>query len=1377
MILRLALRVGTLIARRLALSASSHGALLRSRPSHSTGLGFFKRAEVRMLSTRVVDPNVVQMSSAPEGNVAEADSKAVCDTWSATRPFDSVMTPKLESLGDFLEKYPESDGRGVKIAILDTGVDPKLEGMQFTSTGERKLIGIYDCSGAGDVDCSHSVTAKDGKVTGLTGRILNVSAIKGLNNPSGKFYLGTKPIHELYVKGLKATMLKERHQPNWESSSNLALANARRLLEEHEKEVGGKASDRKERLKREDLACRVDFVKDSIKKEDKGPVADVLLWHDGTSWKALLDTSFRGKLGMCTPMGPYAEKYEFAEGTIDGDQLTYGFNVYADEKKVEIVTVCGSHGSHVASIAAANYKENPALNGLAPGAKVISICIGDARLGSTETGTALTRAFNLCRELGVDVINMSYGEGVDFDDKGRVIAELKKLLEHGKTLFISSAGNNGPALSSVGCPGGTTSGVIGVGALLLPNQLSQIYGAAVNVDEPAPFLWSSCGPASDGADGVSIYAPGAAFAEVPKYTRKCNQLMNGTSMSSPNAAGAIACLLSKIKQEDKNFSPYEIRLGLEQSGTPLKGCMAKMMRVSAAYDFLTKYEDRRLNLHDVKVACRRWGVPGIDRGIYLRDHADFHSGPLKFTITVEPLFTKSATPSEKTNFMERLTLELLPGEGSLPHTSKAITWQIPDILNLTSGDSAFSVLFEYNPKEDQEKQHVRGWIGGRDHSGRIVFRVPYTILPPRKEQNFEMELAAGVVDRRLIHVPEDRNIACIQVNAPPMAANERIVIHGVQNIPQHAFRDHELSKNFLTEKDSHSFLMKVVPGRSLELCSTLSTVSYKKLKVKIDVSFHNLLHEPTIHLTTASQINRFFVETVSSLPIEFEPAISLKSMTTYYKPTEMKLEPLAVRDLFADGIQLNRIQLSYKINVHKAAEHQFELGGLSGYLYESPYDDIFFQVFSNTKEYLGGSSSFKERYPVKLEKGEYKVVVQVRHPEEAALEKLKDATLTVYNKLAAAVSLDCYKTADALAAGNGKGKWEKTMLAQTQRATLFVQNVPEDKLGKPSAGGTLRGVFTPFGGEWKDKYTVPVVVHLATAESKKQSKACSMVELEAPKKEKDTPAQELANALRDVKIKHFDKMEKLEEVENLYTEAVGEKFHLPLELAYVKKLYGLATGKTAEGKEEAAERFFEQATSILENCNPQEVLAYFGTQNADASVELAAKKEEFDQKKDAIIEILTQKVSILATRKMAKMDKSRVPATFLETPVTKADTTEIPVEVNGDASKAEEKQPAAAPAQISKELEDAFVELQKFVPLDDAKMHLPYSKYAMANEYHGIAIKLLEKHMNDARTNGKTPEYDEKTLAELANLCGWDHLATSFKNDHLHKVRPNYRPF
>lgn len=78
----------------------------------------------------------------------------------------------------------------------------------------------------------------------------------------------------------------------------------------------------------------------------------------------------------------------------------------------------------MASIASGNHSSKD-IDGVAPNAKIVSMTIGDGRLGSMETGTGLVRAMmkvmELCR-LGhkVDVINMSYGEHSHWSNAGFV---------------------------------------------------------------------------------------------------------------------------------------------------------------------------------------------------------------------------------------------------------------------------------------------------------------------------------------------------------------------------------------------------------------------------------------------------------------------------------------------------------------------------------------------------------------------------------------------------------------------------------------------------------------------------------------------------------------------------------------------------------------------------------------------------------------------------------------------------------------------------------------------------------------------------------------------------------------------------------------------
>ncbi|VDO17787.1 unnamed protein product [Brugia timori] len=102
---------------------------------------------------------------------------------------------------------------------------------------------------------------------------------------------------------------------------------------------------------------------------------------------------------------------------------------------------------------------------------------------------------------------------------------------------------------------------------------------------------------------------------------KASQLMNGTSMSSPNVTGTVACLLSALKAQSISWSPYLIRLALENTARLPKDqnrftVGSGLLQVDDAYNFIHDHQSLispllthfKIKINDVNA-----------RGIYLRE--------------------------------------------------------------------------------------------------------------------------------------------------------------------------------------------------------------------------------------------------------------------------------------------------------------------------------------------------------------------------------------------------------------------------------------------------------------------------------------------------------------------------------------------------------------------------------------------------------------------------------------------------------------------------------------------------------------------------------------------------------------------------------------
>ena len=245
----------------------------------------------------------------------------------------------------------------------------------------------------------------------------------------------------------------------------------------------------------------------------------------------------------------------------------------------------------------------------------------------------------VAKQANVDVINMSIGGLPSLNDgnNARCIV-YTRLIEQSNVQMFISAGNSGSGMNTVGDPS-VCGKVMSVGSYITKDSWQKNYGSdATEVDNMHGF--SSRGPREDGDFKPSFVAPGSAISTTPVWQAggpvpgtyvlpPGYSMFNGTSMASPQAAGAAALLISAAKQQNVQKQPDQLRQAITSSARFLDSARFGayeqgngLMNVAAAWNLLKtniKTVDISSSVPVNTLLSGFLATPGVGRGINDRE--------------------------------------------------------------------------------------------------------------------------------------------------------------------------------------------------------------------------------------------------------------------------------------------------------------------------------------------------------------------------------------------------------------------------------------------------------------------------------------------------------------------------------------------------------------------------------------------------------------------------------------------------------------------------------------------------------------------------------------------------------------------------------------
>jgi tripeptidyl-peptidase II len=638
----------------------------------------------------------------------------------AQDPIQSFISYKNTGVHEFLEKYPEYDGRGTIVMILDTGIDIGVDGLTKTSTGEDKVLDVQDFTGQGDVIYFEAEIEEEDDT------LYFVNEDRGFRI-SGAEKLSLKASDEKYFIGL----LEEKIWMNSDSD--------------------------------------VKDINSNGANDDKFYFVVFNAEEDGESFNVVyIDTDTDGDLADETPIRNYKEKHQTVdlEGKDNLPFFTIALNIYPEENRLSFFYDDGSHGSHCAGIACGYSIGVTAFNGVAPGAKLMGFKIGNNNYSGGSTVTeSMKNAYLYADKISKKreepcIINMSFGVGSEIEGHADMERFLKKLVKENPYLYISTSnGNSGPGISTAGLPASSNS-IFSTGAVLSHDVGNDLYGTILDNDIILHF--SSRGGEVGKPD---VVAPGAATSTVPNFQK--GDRFWGTSMASPYSVGVMSLILSASKVEfpEVKIPSRFLYKVLRESAVSMAGYDkidqgSGMINVVKAFDLLKKYinSGELKNFETYSIETLAPNMPdGKAPSLYLRNGA-YLTGDESYSFKVK-----------RDNFIDTNKFY------RIFNIKSDKDWLIP-ITKQTRirNDNSATVSYSLDKSKMTDLGMYNGVIkGSRNNTSIPEFEMMATVIVPyefnatnRYSKTWKSEMVAqGMHKRYFLEVPAGANSLRIKLNS------------------------------------------------------------------------------------------------------------------------------------------------------------------------------------------------------------------------------------------------------------------------------------------------------------------------------------------------------------------------------------------------------------------------------------------------------------------------------------------------------------------------------------------------------------------------------------------------------------------------------------